>query len=118
MPINQLKSDLLTLHKALLDEVKKTYEETHGAIANPGVLFRLVVEDQAFQWLRPLSETIVAIDEALETDPPASPKAIIGMVHDRLFPETPTELSMNLENHIKKSSAIKTTYEAIKQMMK
>ena len=86
MPINQLRSHLLTLHKALVDETQKSYEETHGTISNPHALFRLLVEEPAFQWLRPLSETIVSIDEALETDPLASKQAIIGMsmrrVHD------------------------------------
>ena len=91
-----LRSTLLSLHKTLLDQAKLKYESTHGPIAGPAALFRLVLEEPSFQWMRPLSETIVAIDEALESDPPASHEAIVAMVKLRLFPDTPTTFSTEL----------------------
>jgi hypothetical protein len=93
---DQLRSSLLALHKTLVDRTKLMYEATHGPVAGPAALFRLVVEEPSFQWLRPLSETIVAIDEALETEPPASHEAIVAMVKLRLFPDTPTPFSTEL----------------------
>ncbi|MEL7354592.1 MAG: hypothetical protein AAFN38_24505 [Cyanobacteria bacterium J06560_5] len=57
---------LLKLHKALLFSERAVYEQTHGPIANSGEFFRLVTQDDAFNWLRPISQFIVQIDELLD----------------------------------------------------
>lgn len=108
---DQLRSGLLALHKALVDAEKSKYEKTHGPVGGPGALFKLLVDDPSFQWLRPLSETIIAIDEALETDPPASHQAIVEMVRGRLFPSPTTEFSMTLEKTIKEFPIVKEAHQ-------
>lgn len=64
--LQAIRSDLLKLHKALLYSERGVYEQTHGPIANSGEFFRLVTEDEAFNWLRPISKFIVQIDELLD----------------------------------------------------
>ncbi|MGC1306682.1 MAG: hypothetical protein WA885_05595 [Phormidesmis sp.] len=64
--LKDIRPDLLRLHKALLDSEKIVYEQTHGPIVNSGEFFRLVIEDEAFSWLRPISQFIVQIDELLD----------------------------------------------------
>lgn len=64
--LTEIRPDLLRLHKALLDSEKIIYEQTHGPITNNGEFFRLVIEDKAFSWLRPISQFIVQIDELLD----------------------------------------------------
>ena len=64
--LQQIRPDLLKLHKALLYSERTVYEQTHGPIANSGEFFRLVTEDEAFSWLRPISQFIVQIDELLD----------------------------------------------------
>ncbi|QQR60910.1 hypothetical protein IPH19_00345 [Candidatus Uhrbacteria bacterium] len=112
-----LRSALLSLHKTLIDQAKQSYESTHGPIVGPAALFRLVVEEPSFQWFRPLSETIVAIDEALENNPPATHEAIVAMVKLRLFPDTATDFSRSLEIAASKSNIIKMDYNATRELM-
>ncbi len=64
--LQQIRPDLLKLHKALLYSERIVYEQTHGPIANSGEFFRLVTEDEAFDWLRPISKFIVQVDELLD----------------------------------------------------
>jgi len=64
--LQQIRPELLKLHKALLYSERTVYEQTHGPIANSGEFFRLVTEDEAFNWLRPISKFIVQIDELLD----------------------------------------------------
>ncbi len=64
--LQQIRPDLLKLHKALLFSERVVYEQTHGPIANSGEFFRLVTEDEAFSWLRPISQFIVQVDELLD----------------------------------------------------
>ncbi|MEL6262716.1 MAG: hypothetical protein AAFS06_07320 [Cyanobacteria bacterium J06631_12] len=64
--LQQIRPELLKLHKALLFSERVVYEQTHGPIANSGEFFRLVTQDEAFNWLRPISQFIVQIDELLD----------------------------------------------------
>lgn len=64
--LQAIRPELLRLHKALLDSERIVYEQTHGPIVNSGEFFRLVIEDPAFSWLRPISQFIVQIDELLD----------------------------------------------------
>jgi hypothetical protein len=64
--LQDIRPDLLRLHKALLDSERIVYEQTHGPIVNSGEFFRLVIDDDAFSWLRPISKFIVQIDELLD----------------------------------------------------
>ena len=67
--LRDLRTRLLALHKMLLDEQRRAYEETYGPVASGGDLLRLVLQHEAFAWLRSLSEVISRMDEALdETD--------------------------------------------------
>jgi len=65
--IRDVRHQVLALHKLLLDHERVAYERTHGRIA-PADYLRLLVEDAAFAWLRPITELIVRIDEWLDDD--------------------------------------------------
>lgn len=67
--ISEYRHQLLALHTKLLEKTKAKYESEHGKIATPGAYFQLVTSHPDFQWLRPLSEAIVRIDEAMELAP-------------------------------------------------
>jgi hypothetical protein len=67
-----LRHALLDLHKTLLDWERAAYERAHGR-SSAAELLKIVVENPQFAWLRPVSEVIVRIDEALETETPDSP---------------------------------------------
>jgi hypothetical protein len=84
--LRELSRRLLRLHKSLLDDQRRVYESTRGPVAS-GELFRLLLADGPFAWLRPLSALIAQIDELLETTPAMAPAEADALVEHarRLF---------------------------------
>jgi hypothetical protein len=64
-----LRRALLHLHKTLLDWERAAYDRVHGR-TSPSELLRVVMADPQFAWLRPVSELIVRIDEAVGMEAP------------------------------------------------
>ena len=58
--LRDLSERLLKLHRVLLDRERVAYETRHGSVA-AGDLFRLVLDDPQFAWLRSLSALIARI---------------------------------------------------------
>ena len=67
--LRDLSARLLKLHRALLDHERAAYETHHGSVA-AGDLFRLLLDDPQFVWLRALSALIARIDEVVDADDP------------------------------------------------
>jgi len=67
--LTDLRHGLLRLHKTLLDWERGIYEQEHGRQTG-GELLKLLLDDPRFAWLRPMSQTIVRIDELLDGDEP------------------------------------------------
>lgn len=69
--LQALRDALLNLHKALVDSERVAYEQAFGTIPNAQEFLKLLLQDPWFAWLKPLSELIVSLDEALDdpTDP-------------------------------------------------
>lgn len=74
--LRELRRTLLHLHKTLIDWQRREYELDHGPMQATELL-RVIIDDEAFAWLRSMSGLIVRIDEALDAkapeDPPAAP---------------------------------------------
>jgi hypothetical protein len=80
MEVRQL---LLALHKALLDSERTAYELVHGPIPSAGAFLQLLINDNWFQWLRPITTLLVQIDESLAAKkPPASARDMEQLVRD------------------------------------
>ncbi|MEP6833965.1 MAG: hypothetical protein ABJB74_11245 [Gemmatimonas sp.] len=60
------REDLLRVHRALLQVERVRYEKVHGRIANNGVFLQLVIGDPWFDWLRPMGQMVLLIDERME----------------------------------------------------
>ncbi len=67
--LRELSRRLLRLHKILLEHEREAYEQRHGAIP-AGALLGLVLDDEAFAWLRSLSALIAQIDDVVDADEP------------------------------------------------
>ncbi|MDB9524459.1 hypothetical protein PN498_00540 [Oscillatoria sp. CS-180] len=76
----KLRPLLLKLHKSLLDAEQDSYERVHGPITSKGELFRLVIGDEWFEWLRPISQFIVRIDETTKSKQPVSPNQLHALL--------------------------------------
>ncbi len=59
---------LLRLHKSLLDDERAQYERVRGRIESSGEFLQLVLHDEWFAHLRPLSALVVQIDELLDAE--------------------------------------------------
>ena len=59
---------LLRLHKALLDDERVQFERVRGRIESSGEFLQLVLHDEWFAYLRPLSTLVVEIDELLDAE--------------------------------------------------
>jgi hypothetical protein len=62
----QLRESLLGLHKALVDSERISYVQNIGTIPSANHFLKLLTDDPWFAWLHPLSQLIVAMDEALD----------------------------------------------------
>jgi len=56
---------LMQVQKSLIDVERIRYERTHGRIDGSGQLLQLVINDPAFEWVRPLSALIARMDAML-----------------------------------------------------
>lgn len=81
--LTALRQTLLTLHKALLDSERTAYELVHGAIGSPAAFLQLLINDNWFAWLRPVTALLVQIDEALAAkNPPADERRLEQLIDD------------------------------------
>jgi hypothetical protein len=76
----ELRNPLLHLHKALVDSERVEYEKTVGTIQSPNHFLRLLTHDPWFVWLHPLSQLIVAMDEALDGEEPLTKAGVDALV--------------------------------------
>jgi hypothetical protein len=67
--LRELRTVLLHLHKTLIDWQRREYELDRGALQTPQLL-QVILNDEAFAWLRMMSGLIVRIDETLEVEAP------------------------------------------------
>lgn len=68
---------LLSLHKALVDFERASYENIHGPL-NAGQFLTMLVEDERFAWLRKFSKLIVEIDEMFSLKDGAPTSAVLS----------------------------------------
>lgn len=54
---------LLKVHRALLEAERVRYERARGRIANNSAFLQLVINDPWFDWLRPMAQMVLLIDE-------------------------------------------------------
>jgi hypothetical protein len=57
------RNDLLRVHRGLLEAERNRYEKVHGRIANNSAFLQLVINDPWFDWLRPMGQMVLMIDE-------------------------------------------------------
>lgn len=87
-PLPELRDALLHLHKMLVDSERISYEQTMGTIPSPNHFLQLLTNDPWFAWLQPLSQLIVAMDQALDSKSqpltPAEADALVNQARQLL----------------------------------
>jgi len=97
--LTELRHALLKLHKALVDSERVSYEKTIGQIQSPNHFLQLLTNDPWFAWLRPLSQLIVAMDEALDAEEPLTAAKVDALVHQSKQLLTASENSEDFSGH-------------------
>jgi hypothetical protein len=120
--LKNLRSALLKLHKAMLDAERSRYESVHGRVQSTGEMFRLVLEDPWFSWLRPISQFIVEIDEALASKEPLTlPQADALLVQARQLLKPAEQGSMMAQHYyeaIQRDPTIAMLHADVSQFLK
>jgi hypothetical protein len=83
-----IRQPLLDLHRALLDAERADMERFQGRLSSAEFL-QIATGGIRLGWLQPLSELIVALDEALEAGPgddPHDPQAIVDRARALVAP--------------------------------
>ncbi len=70
--LRHVRLSILRLHKALLNSEKTVYEQFHGRIQSSSEFFQLVISHEWFDWLRPISQFIIQIDDVLKAKDPVT----------------------------------------------
>ena len=97
--LQELRRALLNLHKALVDSERVSYEQTIGTIPSLGHFLQLAIHDPWFAWLHPLSQLIVAMDEALGEKEPLTTVAAEALVKQSSVLLTPSESGEGFSRH-------------------
>jgi catechol 2,3-dioxygenase len=120
--LNDLRTRLLELHKALLDDAKTAYEMDRGRIASAGSLLQLVINDPWFAWLHQLSELVVRIDEmqgAESTATESDARALFEQVDRLLLPsENGDVFARRYYEAIQRQPAVVLAHGQVKKLLK
>jgi hypothetical protein len=97
--LEAVRHALLALHKALLDSERVTYEQAIGPIQSPNHFLQLLTRDPWFAWLQPLSQLIVAMDEALDAKEPVADADIAALTTEAGRLLLPSETGEGFSRH-------------------
>lgn len=61
--LEAIRLDLLRIHRTLLAVERVRYERVHGRVANNSAFLQLVIANPWFEWLRPMAQLVLLIDE-------------------------------------------------------
>jgi len=96
----EIRETLLVLHKSLLDSERTSYEIVHGPIGSASAFLQLLINDNRFAWLRPITTLIVQIDETLAAKkPPATAKDFEQLISDTRALLSPSRESNGFWKH-------------------
>jgi catechol 2,3-dioxygenase len=120
--LGELRTRLLALHKALLDDAKSAYEMDRGRIASTGALLQLVIHDPWFAWLHQISELVVRIDEMATADAKtteADARTVLDQVDRLLLPsESGEPFARRYFEAIQRQPAVVLAHGDVKKLLK
>jgi hypothetical protein len=78
--LRAVRLQVLQLHKALLNSERLVYEQFYGPIPSPSEFFQLVISHDWFDWLRPISQLIVQMDDVLKSKDPITSSEVTALL--------------------------------------
>ena len=95
--LRELRLAILRLHKAMLDSERVLYEQFHGRIRTNSDFFQLVIADDWFSWLRPISQFVVQIDDVIFSKEPVTLEQVDALFEEARVLLQPAENGTTLE---------------------
>lgn len=83
--LERIRGPLLELHREILGAERFDLERFHGRMTGTEFL-QIVTDSLRYSWLLPLSELIVAIDEALAAEEPEPAEPLLDRARGLLLP--------------------------------
>jgi hypothetical protein len=84
--MRDIREALLGLHHALVEWQRRVHERMHGRISATELL-QVLLQDAEFAWLRPISESIVHIDQMLADEAVADEDGVLVQVRALASPD-------------------------------
>lgn len=78
------------LHRALIDRARDDYAALYGPPGSPYELLELVKTHESFAWLRPMTEALVSLDEAIDQGAVEQERRFIEKLARMIAFENPT----------------------------
>jgi hypothetical protein len=97
--LQEVRNALLRLHKVLVESERVTYEKVVGPISSPNRFLQLLIDDPWFGWLQPLSQLIVAMDEAQDAREPATDAHAQALIRQARLLIAPSEEGQGFGRH-------------------
>lgn len=120
--MRELRTQLLSLHKVLLDDAKAAYELDRGRVSTNAALLQLVIGDPWFAWLQRLSGMIVRIDESIARDAPTTEADVSAMLEqvERLLTasESGDEFQKRYYEALQRQPAVVTAHGEVRRTLK
>jgi hypothetical protein len=114
--LRDLHKALLHLHKVLLEMERIAYEQVHGRVS-AGELLKLVVGHDQFAWLHAVSESVVRIDELLDSDDTVEEgdvRSLLTQLRSLLVPaEGGTAFARNYDKALQRDPAAVLAHRAV-----
>lgn len=114
--LEDVRLNLLRLHKVLLDFERLEYEKINGQVSDPSRLLSLVMSDPFFDWLHRISQTIVRIDEMQDSDEeiPGQPDGIFADVKKLILPgDADTDFANHYRASLQRNPAAVLAHAAV-----
>ncbi len=89
--LTDLSAALQSLHKAMLDSERVSYEQSFGRTISPYHFLQLLTTDPWFAWLAPVTHLLADVDALLDAKEPLTVKTVNEFVHKTKTLLTPTE---------------------------
>ena len=65
--LQDLRTPLLDVHRALLENARSEYEKSHGKVS-AGDFLQALIKDPQLEWLGPLTTLVASLDELLANE--------------------------------------------------
>lgn len=116
----RLRDPLFELHRLVLEEVRARHERDAGPVS-PQQFFRLLLDSPQFQWLRPFSGLLSAIDEVLDKPPedPAVYDEVLTRAEHlfRFTAEDETTFTAAYKDFLQASTEIAACHGEVRQLL-